>query len=175
MTKVSNVLLARHLRLPANASEAKIRAALVTADERDKAITAAIAEGRILASRRADFEARWSNDPDGTRTLLTASAKAGGLAAMGRPLHATGSQRRLAASADSPVVRAAVRSSTDAELRAAVLAGTLDPALIAEEASHREFMAARLPAEARKAGYEPHKPDLAARGGITGTSVGISG
>lgn len=49
-------------------------------EDRDRAIAAAIQEGRFPVSRRAHYEQAWDRDPDGTRTLLTASAADGGLA-----------------------------------------------------------------------------------------------
>jgi hypothetical protein len=54
--------------------------------ERDRAIAAAIGEGRISTSRRSHYETMWANDPTGTRRLLTASEREGGLAALGRPI-----------------------------------------------------------------------------------------
>jgi len=47
--------------------------------ERNDAITAAIGQGRFPASRREHYASLWERDPEGTRTLLTASADQGGL------------------------------------------------------------------------------------------------
>jgi hypothetical protein len=60
---------------------AEVRASLA-GHERDDAITGAVEGGRIAASRREHFQQRWDVDPDGTRTLLTADVKDGGLAAV---------------------------------------------------------------------------------------------
>lgn len=49
-------------------------------EERDRVITAAISDGKVPPSRKAHWEQAWRADPDGTRTLLTASQDKGGLA-----------------------------------------------------------------------------------------------
>jgi hypothetical protein len=48
-------------------------------EDRERAITAAIDEGRIAVASRESWATRWERDPDGTRTLLTAEIDAGGL------------------------------------------------------------------------------------------------
>jgi hypothetical protein len=49
--------------------------------ERDGIIETAIRAGKIPPSRRSHWESMWDRDTEGTRTLLTASAEQGGLAA----------------------------------------------------------------------------------------------
>lgn len=55
-------------------------AARMARTDRDQTIQAAINEGRFPVSRRGFYEQAWESDPEGTRTLLTASAADGGLA-----------------------------------------------------------------------------------------------
>lgn len=62
------------------AREGAAVAARLAREDRDRAIVAAIGEGRIPVSRREHYETMWGRDPEGTRTLLTASVEAGGLA-----------------------------------------------------------------------------------------------
>jgi hypothetical protein len=62
-------------------AEAGVRAATQLATEaRDRAIQAAIDEGRFPVSRREHYEQMWERDPEGTRTLCTAGVDDGGLA-----------------------------------------------------------------------------------------------
>jgi hypothetical protein len=49
-------------------------------EERDRVISAAIADGKVPPSRREHWVKAWKSDTDGTRTLLAASQDAGGLA-----------------------------------------------------------------------------------------------
>ncbi len=63
-----------------NAEKGVQVAARLAREDRDKAILAAIGEGRFPVSRRSHYEQMWDRDVDGTRTLLTASAAEGGLA-----------------------------------------------------------------------------------------------
>jgi hypothetical protein len=49
-------------------------------EDRDRAVSAAIQQGRIPKSREDHWKQQWDKDPEGTRTLLTASADKGGLA-----------------------------------------------------------------------------------------------
>jgi hypothetical protein len=52
----------------------------VDMQKRNSAIASAIADGRIMESRRGAYEDRWASDPAGTERLLTASMDEGGLA-----------------------------------------------------------------------------------------------
>jgi hypothetical protein len=61
------------------AEEGAAVAARMRQQDRDQTIRAAIGEGRFSPARREHFERMWDRDPDGTRTLLTASADQGGL------------------------------------------------------------------------------------------------
>lgn len=62
-------------------AEAGVQAATQLATEaRDRAIQAAIDEGRFPVSRRGHYETMWERDPDGARTLCIASVEEGGLA-----------------------------------------------------------------------------------------------
>jgi hypothetical protein len=61
------------------AEEGAAVAARMRQQDRDQAIRAAIGEGRFSPARREHFERMWDRDPEGTRTLLTASADKGGL------------------------------------------------------------------------------------------------
>lgn len=88
-------------------------------DDRDRVIQAAIGEGRFPVSRRGHYEQAWDRDPEGTRTLLTASAAEGGLAPGLVPVGA----REVGQSGD----------------------GEGQPAAI--EAQHEEFMARQFPNE----------------------------
>jgi hypothetical protein len=66
-------------------------------------------------------------------------------------------------------VRAAARTATDAELRAALLQGSLsdsDLHAVRAEQDHRSFMGGVFHAAARAAGYERQRFDLSARGGF---------
>lgn len=58
--------------------------------DRDKAISGAIAEGRIPKSREQYWRGQWDADPEGTKTLLTAEADKGGLAKGLIPVSETG-------------------------------------------------------------------------------------
>jgi hypothetical protein len=58
--------------------------------DRDRAISAAISEGRIPPSRRQHWVASWERDPEGTLTLLTAAEDKGGLAKGLIPVEAKG-------------------------------------------------------------------------------------
>jgi len=60
-------------------------------EDRDRAITAAVSEGRIPPSRIAHWRTAWDRDEEGTRTLLTAAADKGGLAAGLIPVSERGS------------------------------------------------------------------------------------
>lgn len=62
------------------AQEGSEVAAEIRQQRRDQTITAAINDGKFPPARRAHYEAMWERDPEGTRTLLTASVEAGGLA-----------------------------------------------------------------------------------------------
>jgi hypothetical protein len=74
----------------AGAAAGKTAAEILSEQERDKLIVAAIegkvpgdkGNARIVASSRPAWEDRWKVDPEGTKTLLTASADKGGLAAV---------------------------------------------------------------------------------------------
>lgn len=55
-------------------------AARLAEQDRDRIIQAAINDGKFPVSRRSHYEQAWQRDPDGTRTLLTASVEEGGLA-----------------------------------------------------------------------------------------------
>lgn len=62
-------------------AEAGVQAATQLATEaRDRAIQAAIDEGRFAVSRREHYETMWERDPEGTRTLCTGTVEEGGLA-----------------------------------------------------------------------------------------------
>jgi hypothetical protein len=50
-------------------------------EDRDRVIVDAVADGKIPPSRAEHWEQAWERDPEGTRTLLTASVEQGGLAA----------------------------------------------------------------------------------------------
>ena len=50
-------------------------------EDRDRVITAAVNEGKIPPSRVEHWQRQWASDEEGTRTLLTAAADKGGLAA----------------------------------------------------------------------------------------------
>lgn len=52
-----------------------------TREDRDRVIVDAVADGKIPPSRAEHWEQAWERDPEGTRTLLTASVEQGGLAA----------------------------------------------------------------------------------------------
>lgn len=62
------------------AEEGAAVAASVKLKDRDSTIAAATKEGRIPPSRKEHYAAMWDKDPEGTRTLLTASEDKGGLA-----------------------------------------------------------------------------------------------
>lgn len=55
-------------------------AARLAQEDRDTVIRAAVQDGKFPVSRREHYETMWQRDPDGTRTLLTASVEQGGLA-----------------------------------------------------------------------------------------------
>jgi hypothetical protein len=55
-------------------------------------IAAAIQQGRFAPARREHYVRAWAADPEGTRTLLTASEEDGGLAPNTIPVQARGAQ-----------------------------------------------------------------------------------
>jgi hypothetical protein len=64
-------------------------------EDRDNVLTAAIGEGRIPPSRRAHWASMLERDPEGARTLLTASEDKGGLAKGLVPVAAKGVEGSL--------------------------------------------------------------------------------
>jgi hypothetical protein len=80
---------------------ARLRAGTATAEtlareraesDRDTVIAAAIQQGRFAPARREHYVRAWAADPEGTRTLLTASEEDGGLAPNTIPVQARGAQ-----------------------------------------------------------------------------------
>jgi hypothetical protein len=76
--------------LRAGASMARELAQREADQARDSVIAAAIREGRFAPSRREHWLNAWQHDPEGTRTLLTASESEGGLAPNSIPVVARG-------------------------------------------------------------------------------------
>ena len=62
------------------AEKGSLVAARFATQERDETIEQSISQrGQIAAASRETWQKRWDRDPEGTRTLLTASVEAGGL------------------------------------------------------------------------------------------------
>lgn len=64
-------------------------------EDNDRILTAAINDGRIPPARRTHWASLLASDPEGTRTLLTASEDKGGLAKGLVPLEARGGEQPL--------------------------------------------------------------------------------
>lgn len=103
-------------QLHADASAGREAREQQRAEDRDRVIGAAVAEGRIAPARREHYRTLWASDADGTRTLLTAAPDAGGLAPGLIPLSELGH----AGGADA--------SSADAEYDRVLAARGLKPA-----------------------------------------------
>jgi hypothetical protein len=77
-------------RLRAGAQTAEQLAADRAREDRDRILAQALTEGRFPRSRRDHWAQAWDRDPEGTRTLLTASEADGGLARGLIPVEARG-------------------------------------------------------------------------------------
>lgn len=107
-------------------------------NERDRLVTVACAEGRFPRSRMGHYLAAYDRDPEGTRVLLTADEKDGGLARglpRDEPVQAT--ERGAGLTSNDAALLEASRAKMGGDLRAAadVMASKYDRSAMAASVS----------------------------------------